>query len=116
MTTKQTARRLTYYTDPGHGWLRVDRDDLDALDIAHKITPYSYERGPWVYLEEDQDATTYLEAARAAGWRVTTRTNNEARNDSPIRRLDRYQRRITAAALINAAQRLGKLHIVHVGG
>ena len=114
MTTKQTTRKLTYYTDPGHGWLAVDRADLDALDIAHKITRYSYERADRVYLEEDLDAMTYLEAARAAGWRVTTRTNNEARNDSKIRSFAHYQPRITPAALINAAQRMGMLHIVHV--
>lgn len=109
-----TTRKLTYYTDPGHGWLAVDRADLDALDIAHKITRYSYERADRVYLEEDLDAMTYLEAARAAGWRVTTRTNNEARNDSKIRSFAHYQPRITPAALINAAQRMGMLHIVHV--
>lgn len=110
-----TTRKLTYYTDPGHGWLRVNRDDLDALNIAHKISRYSYERGPWVYLEEDLDAETYLSAARAAGWTVTTRTNNEARNDSAIRSYNRYTRRVTAAALIQAAQSFGKLHIVHTG-
>ena len=114
MKTAQPTRRLTYYTDPGHGWLAVDRADLDALDIAHKITRYSHEKGTRVYLEEDLDAMTYLEAARAAGWRVTTRTNNEARNDSKIRSFAHYQPRITPAALINAAQRIGKLHLIHV--
>lgn len=113
MNTKQTTRRLTYYTDPGHGWLAVDRADLDALDIAHKITPYSYERGDRVYLEEDLDAMTYLEAARAAGWRVTTRESYS--DKTTIRHMNRYQRRVTAATLINAAQRLGRLYLIHVG-
>lgn len=107
-----TTRKLTFYTDPGHGWLAVDRADLDALGIAHKITAYSYQRGDRVYLEEDVDATTYLEAAAAAGWRVTCREKYS--NDSTIRRLSPYQRRFTHAALINMAQSFGKLHIVHI--
>ena len=109
-----TTRKLTYYTDPGHGWLAVDRDDLDALNIAHKITPYSYERGNRVYLEEDLDAMTYLDAARAAGWRVTTRESYSDR--STIRHMNHYQRRVTPATLIAAAQRMGMLHIVSVKG
>jgi hypothetical protein len=109
-----TTRKLTYYTDPGHGWLKVNRSDLDTLDIAHQITPYSYERGDYVYLEEDIDAQRYIDAAHAKGWIVTTRTNNEARNYSIIRTYEHYSPRVTPAALINAAQRLGRLHIVHV--
>lgn len=109
----QTTRKLTFYTDPGHGWLAVDRADLDALGIAHKITAYSYQRGDRVYLEEDLDATTYLEAAAAAGWRVTCREKYS--QDSTIRKLRPYSRHITPAALINMAQSFGKLHIVRIG-
>ena len=110
--TKQTTRRLTYHTDPSHGWIEVNRADLDALDIAHKITAYSYERGPRVFLEEDQDAATYLDAAKAAGWRVTM--SEIYSPESMVRTFNHYQPRITPAALINAAQRIGKLHVIHV--
>lgn len=109
-----TTRKLTFYTDPGHGWLEVNRSDLDALDIAHKVSSYSYEKGTKVYLEEDCDASLYMEAAKAAGWILTMVDKNEPHNDSPVRNFDHYKPRITPAALINAAQRLGKLHIIHV--
>jgi hypothetical protein len=109
-----TKRKLTFYTDPAHGWLEVPRADLDTLDIAHKISRYSYEKGAHVYLEEDCDAGLYLEAAKAKGWILTMDEKNEPRNDSPVRSFARYQPRITPAALINAAQRLGKLHIVNI--
>ena len=43
----------------------VHRADLDALDIAHLITRYSYQRGEKVYLEEDCDASRFMNAFRA---------------------------------------------------
>lgn len=56
--------KLTYhaYSDPGHGWLKVPRKELHELGIADQITPYSYERGEWVYLEEDADLSTFAKA------------------------------------------------------
>jgi len=109
-----TTRKLTFYADPGHGWLAVNREDLDTLDIAHKITRYSYERAGRVFLEEDLDASTYMDAAKAAGWKLTIR--EQYQDPSPIREYSHYQPRVTPAALINAAQRLGKLHIVNLKG
>jgi hypothetical protein len=108
----QTIKKLTYYTDAGHGWIKVSRADLDALDIAHKITTYSYERGPWVYLEEDCDASTYMEAAKAAGWTLNLIEHYAER--STIRNFPHYTRRVTPETLIAAAERLGKLHLIHV--
>lgn len=108
----KTTRKLTYHTDPAHGWLEVNRADLDALDISHRITPYSYEKGSSVYLEEDCDASLFMDTAKAAGW-VFNITEAYA-DPSPVRSYARYQPRITPAALINAAQRLGKLHIVNI--
>lgn len=62
------TQRLTFHTDPGHGWLEVTRADLVELGILGLVSAYSYTDGPRVYLEEDCDATLYLEAAKAAGW------------------------------------------------
>lgn len=96
-----TTRKLTFHTDPGHGWLEVSRADLDTLEIDEKITPYSYQRADRVYLEEDLDAQTYLEAARAAGWTVNIREKH--RDPSPIPDFPHY--RPTARALIDAIGR-----------
>jgi hypothetical protein len=53
-----------------------------------------------------------METAKAAGWIFNI---TEAYADpSPVRDFARYQPRVTPAALINAAQRLGKLHIVNI--
>ena len=55
---------LNYHTDPGHGWLEVDRNHLVELGINDKITSYSYQKGNKVYLEEDMDMGTYLKALK----------------------------------------------------
>lgn len=51
-----------YHFDAGHGWLEVELADLPKLGISHAITGFSYKHGDKAYLEEDQDATTYINA------------------------------------------------------
>ena len=58
---------FTAYTDSGHGWARVPRKLLVELGIADKITPFSFQRGEFVYLEEDCDLSTFVDAYRATG-------------------------------------------------
>jgi hypothetical protein len=53
-------RKYTFFADPGHGWLRVKRSELAELGLLNSITPYSYENGKYVYLEEDCDASLFL--------------------------------------------------------
>ena len=59
------TKTYTYFTDPGHGWLRVKKSELDALGIANQISPYSYMRGDHAYLEEDCDMAKFM---KAKGW------------------------------------------------
>ena len=47
------------FNDPGHGWMKVTRNEINRLGIAEKISPYSYQRGDHVYLEEDGDLTKF---------------------------------------------------------
>lgn len=77
------TQTLVFHTDPGHGWLEVTRAQLDALGITAQITPYSYQHRDRVYLEEDIDAGLYLQAAKAAGYRLTIR--DKYADPSPIR-------------------------------
>ena len=94
------TKAYTYFTDPGHGWLRVKRAELHELGIAYEITPFSYARGEWVYLEEDCDMATFM---RAKGWLTpegrtiegfwdgdTIRHQNCRMRNSAIRSYDRY--------------------------
>lgn len=54
-----------HYIDPGHSWLRVPVEDLQALSIEHQISEYSPEQGGFRYLEEDCDLTLFIDAMAA---------------------------------------------------
>ena len=99
---KQT---LIYFTDSGHGWLKVSRDDLATLGLTEKISLFSYTRGDSVYLEEDCDMTAYMIAADNAGWTVKLRGRNSDR--SKIRSYEPY----------HAAREFARQHItfIHIG-
>ncbi len=53
-----------FYSDSGHGWLKAPFIMLEVLDIKDKISSYSYISNDCknVYLEEDCDATIFIEA------------------------------------------------------
>lgn len=80
---------LLYYTDPGHGWLRVPLKTLTKLGIADKITSFSYKRTEYAYLEEDQDMTTFLLAMNEKGVEVALKNRNTNR-ESRIRKYESY--------------------------
>ena len=50
-----------HFQDPGHGWYRVSREMLRKMDLLDKISSFSYQKGDWVYLEEDCDATIFFD-------------------------------------------------------
>lgn len=78
-----------FYADPGHGWLAVKAKELAQLGIAGDISAYSYTRGDSVYLEEDSDASKYMQAMKDKGIEVKIEVSHTDRR-SPIRSYDRY--------------------------
>ena len=87
----KTARNvgLDFYEDPAHGWLKVKKDELVELGIADKISGYSFQKGDWAYLEEDSDATLYMDTIKAKGIQVDIRPHITD-NSSGIRRFEGY--------------------------
>lgn len=81
--------KFRYYQDPSHGWVAVKRDLLKQLGIEDRITPYSFQRGQTVYLEEDCDMPKFHEAAKAAGIELNYFSVHTNKN-SPIRSYDRF--------------------------
>ena len=81
--------KVKFYQDPGHGWIAVKRNLLQELNISHKITPYSYQKGQTVYLEEDCDAYTFIKEMESRGVEVVPeyKTTNDR---SPIRSYESY--------------------------
>jgi hypothetical protein len=83
-------RTLTFITDPGHGWLSVSIADLNRLGIAGEISTCSYMNGKRAYLEEDGDASIFMNAAKAAGWDITIKESNNATSDAACRNYPNY--------------------------
>ena len=81
---------LTYVQDPGHGWIGADRQLLDSLGLADRISEFSYSDGPTVWLEEDCDAPIFLRALTRAGIQYSI-TETHTRGDAWIRSLPRFE-------------------------
>lgn len=79
-----------FHSDPGHGWLEVKYRELKDLGIEDKISSYSYIKGDAVYLEEDCDASVYLNAMKAKGNEVEFIELNEPKDYSKIRDYKSY--------------------------
>jgi hypothetical protein len=74
--------KLQYFTDPGHGWVKVPFKLLKQLGIAEKISSYSYCRNDSVYLEEDCDLGALYESLISKGIKVELvqkHTNNRSK-------------------------------------
>jgi hypothetical protein len=84
------TKKLTFHTDPAHGWLEVAIDDIRELNIAHLISGYSYVKGERAFLEEDCDAYAYMENAKAKGWIINV-TEKHTNGDSFVRFLSPWR-------------------------
>lgn len=60
-------KTYNFYSDPGHGWVKVPLSVLSKLGIIDKITSFSYIRGNNAYLEEDEDASLFVNELKAMG-------------------------------------------------
>lgn len=87
MKTKTVS--LHFYSDPGHGWLKVPLKLLEQLEIPDQISPYSYVKGTHAYLEEDADAYLFSKAMEKAGIPVKV-TSHTCNNSSAIRSYQSY--------------------------
>lgn len=80
---------MNFYADPGHGWAKVKRSHPVFRRVADKITRSSYQRGEWVFLEEDYDLSIFIQALREAGYEVKF-VEHYSRFTSRIRNYDNY--------------------------
>jgi len=83
--------KYTYYEDPGHAWLQVSHKELNDLGIEKEISGFSYSKGDYAYLEEDQDATTFFNAFGDKGQAVLkSRITEKYEERTPIRNYAGY--------------------------
>ncbi|MFH2109952.1 MAG: hypothetical protein ABIJ47_01690 [Candidatus Bathyarchaeota archaeon] len=88
-TVKTRSESYDFYSDPGHGWLRVPIKRLEELGIADDISNASYVKGGYAYLEEDRDATIFLHTLGSLGVKVGLR-DHTANRESSIRGYQPY--------------------------
>ena len=60
-------RTFHFYSDASHGWLKVPIKLIKELNLETKISPFSYKKGDFGYLEEDLDAPLLLAALKKKG-------------------------------------------------
>jgi hypothetical protein len=86
-TKRKTQSVFTLYVDNGHAWAKVPREMLVQMGIVKDITHYSYQRGDYVYLgDEDGDLETFVKAYPIA---ITFKVVRSAR--SRVRSYDSYR-------------------------
>lgn len=85
--------KFVLYADPSHGWVKVKRDQLIRMGILNRISGYSYERGQYIYLEEDTDASEFFNRLDALGkkWEVVYKTTIS--KQSKVRGYDQFEPR-----------------------
>lgn len=94
--------KRTFYSDPGHAWLCVNYAELEELGIQDKISAWSYRNYDLAYLEEDCDASVYINAVNKKGYTVEFVEKN-INQESPIRSYDPYYFRLPMGELIAKA-------------
>lgn len=84
---------FTHLADPAHGWVKVKRSQLIRFGVLNKITGYSYERGEYVYLEEDCDASTFFGRLNALGQPFKVDFKSTISKQSKVRGYNQFQPR-----------------------
>jgi hypothetical protein len=83
--------RFNFHSDSGHGWLAVKLDLIRELGLASQISVYSYMKGKTAYLEEDSDATKFVNAFKAK-FGIEPKIRDLVPQDrSPIRSMKRFE-------------------------
>jgi len=103
------------YSDPSHGWLKVKLSVLSTLGIVGDITSFSYIRGEYAYLEEDQDVDTFLNAVKRYSVKKgiinnpTIKSMKPAKNYSRIRSYEPYCHELAKQTLLNKYNQKGTI-------
>lgn len=107
------TKKFKFYSDAGHGWLAVSVKYLYILNIVDQISTCSYINGGQIYLEEDLDASIFMNAYEAKygkeAMRIEHITDKNGR-DQDYSRI-RYYNNYTKFNAHLAYEKLMKKHI-----
>jgi hypothetical protein len=65
VATAELWKQVEWHSDAGHGWLKVPHELVEP--VAHLVTSYSYRDAAYAYLEEDCDATRFIQHYESIG-------------------------------------------------
>lgn len=81
--------KITYFSDPSHGWYSVKKSVIDSLGVS--ISSCSYQKNDTVYLEEDSDASIVFKKMNELGIIYTiVRSKTICNTRHKIRSYDSY--------------------------
>ena len=83
-------RQFAFHHDSGHGWLQVPERLLKELGIEHFISRFSYKKDDQVWLEEDMDASLFIEAFKSEKGTMPHWHDYFEKGESRIRSFDAY--------------------------
>jgi hypothetical protein len=79
-----------HFSDPAHGWLRVDVQSVESLGLSYKsFSPFSYRYAHWLFLEEDCDAGLFINAYLKKHGRAPKIVEHSTNRSSLIRNYER---------------------------
>jgi len=81
-------KTYVFHSDPGHGWLAVKISELIELEIMDKVSSCSYKKGKTAYLEEDCDASLFIDALKKKG--IELKFRESFQEHTPIRSYERF--------------------------
>ena len=84
-----TPLTVPLFSSPSHAWAKVSCAQLINLGVSSKISAFSYRSGTDIYLEEDDDLTIFVEAAKKAGLEIDL-VDRPIAQDQTIRQMDPY--------------------------
>ena len=84
--------KLDFYSDAGHGWLKVKIQELEKLGLAEKISNSSYMKNENAYLEEDFDTSQFCNEMRKtnSNYNFNEHVREHTSNFSTIRNYESY--------------------------
>lgn len=81
-------KTYTYIQTPTHRYLSVSIKEVKRLNLVNKISKYSYMDSERVYLEEDSDASLFIDAKNKSNEKVDMKSSSRETND--IKQNGRY--------------------------
>ena len=84
-------KTYTFYSDPSHGWLEVSKKEIEELGIINNVSQYSYINQDMIYLEEDSDASIFINSYKSK-YGINPNIYESNQDNNNIRNYSRFKK------------------------